>query len=181
MAQWKIDPAHSEVHFKVKHLVISTVTGRFTSFDATIESSQEDFSDAVIRFEADVKSINTGNAQRDAHLVSPDFFDAANHEKISFASAGVTVVSDHEMLVNGRLTLRGVTHEIALNVINNGTVRGFAGNKVAGFEIAGRVNRFDYGLQWNAVTEAGGVVVGNEVKIEILAEFTEVLAESKAA
>ncbi len=181
MAQWKIDPTHSEVIFKVKHLLVSTVTGKFASFDATIETSQEDFSDAVIRFEADVKSINTGNTQRDAHLASPDFFDAANHDKIAFVSTGVTVVSDHEMLVKGKLTMRGMTRDVTLNVINNGTVRGFAGNNVAGFEITGKVNRFDYGLQWNTVTEVGGVVVSNEVKIEILAEFTEVLAESKAA
>jgi len=181
MTTWKIDPAHSEVSFKVKHLVISTVTGHFGAFDATVESEKEDFSDAKISFEADVASVNTKNEQRDGHLKSPDFFDADNHPKISFTSSSVKRVSDFELKVTGNLTLRGVTKEVTLDVVYNGTVDGFGGARVAGFEIRTKLNRFDFGLQWNALTEAGGVVVSNEVKIEILAEFNKVEKKAKAA
>ena len=181
MAIWNIDPAHSEVNFKVKHLVISTVSGHFDKFEATIEASHDDFSDATISFSADVDSINTKNEQRDGHLKSPDFFDMAKYPKMSFVSTSVKKLSDYELQVVGNLTLRGVTREVALEVMYNGTVAGFDGRQVAGFEISGKLSRFDFGLQWNALTEAGGVVVGNEVKIEILAEFTKAQSASKAA
>jgi len=181
MTTWKIDPAHSEINFKVKHLVVSTVTGHFSKFDASIETSKEDFSDAKINFEADINSISTKNEQRDAHLKSADFFDAEKHPKISFVSKSVKKISDHEMRIIGNLSLRGITKEITLDVIYNGTVAGFGGTEVAGFEVRGKVNRFDFGLQWNAITEAGGVVVSNEVKIEILAEFNKVQEVVKAA
>ena len=181
MEKWKIDQSHSEVNFKVKHLVISTVRGYFENFDATIEKSTEDFSDARIIFTADINSINTKNEQRDAHLKSADFFDAENNPQMTFESTSVKVVSDHELEVAGQLTLRGVTKEITLNVIYNGIVSGFGDVQVAGFEINTKLNRFDYGLQWNALTEAGGVVVSNEVKIEILAEFNKVTEAVNAA
>jgi len=181
MTTWKIDPAHSEINFKVKHLVVSTVTGHFSKFDASIETSKEDFSDAKINFEADINSIDTKNEQRDGHLKSADFFDSENHPKMTFVSKSIKKVSDHEMKVTGNLTLRGVTKEITLDVIYNGTVAGFGGTQVAGFEVRGKLNRFDFGLQWNALTEAGGVVVSNEVKIEILAEFNKVQEAVKAA
>lgn len=181
MALWKIDPTHSEISFKVKHLVVSTVTGTFNSFDATIETAKEDFSDAKVTFEADVNTINTKNEQRDGHLKSPDFFDVANYPKMSFVSKSVRKISDFELQVVGDLTMRGVTKEITLDVVYNGTVAGFGGTQVAGFEISGKVNRFDFGLQWSAMTEAGGVVVSNEVKIEILAEFNRVQEAAKAA
>jgi len=181
MNTWKIDPTHSEINFKVKHLVVSTVTGHFSKFDASIETNKEDFSDAKISFEADINSISTKNEQRDAHLKSADFFDAEKNPKMSFVSKSVKKISDHEMQVTGNLTIRGVTKEVTLDVIYNGTVAGFGGTEVAGFEVRGKVNRFDFGLQWNAITEAGGVVVSNEVKIEILAEFNKVQEAVKAA
>src|SRR5574341_852211 len=117
MAFWKIDPAHSEVNFKVKHLVVSTVTGHFSRFDAIIESSADDFSDAQVSFEAEVNSINTKNEQRDAHLKSPDFFDSKKYLKISFVSTSVKRISDHELQVTGNLTMRGVTKKITLDAI----------------------------------------------------------------
>jgi len=181
MTHWKIDPTHSEVNFKVKHLLISTVRGHFNNFEASIEADKENFSDAKIKFEADTNSINTQNEQRDAHLKSADFFDAEKHPKLSFVSTSVKKISDHELEVKGNLSIRGITKEVTLNVIYNGTVAGFGGLEVAGFEISGKLNRFDYGLQWNALTEAGGVVVSNEVKIEILAEFNKVQSVVKAA
>ncbi|MEX1140653.1 MAG: YceI family protein [Bacteroidota bacterium] len=181
MALWKIDAAHSEVTFKVKHMVVSTVSGRFDTFNAAVESEREDFSDAKISFEADVATIDTKNEQRDGHLKSPDFFDAQKHPKITFISSSVKKLSGHELQVGGNLTLRGVTKPVALDVIYNGTVDGFGGARVAGFEIRTKLNRFDFGLQWNALTEAGGVVVSNEVRIEILAEFNKVQEAVKAA
>ncbi|NWG29016.1 MAG: YceI family protein [Ignavibacteriaceae bacterium] len=181
MTIWKIDPSHSEINFKVKHLVVSTVTGHFSKFDASIETNKEDFSDAKIYFEADINSINTKNEQRDGHLKSADFFDAEKHPKMTFVSKSVNKISVNEMKVVGDLTLRGVTKKITLDVIYNGTVAGFGGKEVAAFEVHGKLNRFDFGLQWNALTEAGGVVVSNEVKIEILAEFNKANEAVKAA
>jgi polyisoprenoid-binding protein YceI len=171
MATWNIDPTHSEVKFKVKHLVISTVTGHFNEFQATIDTNNEDFSDAAISFSANVNSVDTKNAQRDGHLKSPDFFDAAAHPELTFTSKNVTRKSPSDYLVTGDLTIRGNTREVTLNATYNGTVKGFGGGDVTGFEITGKVNRQDYGLTWSALTEAGGVVVGDEVKLEIFAEF----------
>jgi polyisoprenoid-binding protein YceI len=181
MTQWKIDPAHSEVGFKVKHLVVSTVSGTFDRFDARIEASSPDFRDMKVTFEADAGSINTKNAQRDDHLKSPDFFDAANHPKLTFASTSVKKLSDHEFEVAGILTMRGVTKPVTLEVVYNGTVGGFGGATVAGFEVRGKVNRFDFGLQWSALTETGGVVVGSDVRFGIQAEFNEVREAARAA
>jgi polyisoprenoid-binding protein YceI len=171
MTTWNIDPSHSEVKFKVKHLVISTVTGHFNEFNATIDTNKEDFSDAAISFSANVNSVDTKNAQRDGHLKSPDFFDAATHPQLTFKSKNVTRKSPSDYLVTGDLTIRGNTHEVTLNATYNGTVKGFGGIDVTAFEITGKVNRQEYGLTWSTLTEAGGVVVGDEVKLEIFAEF----------
>jgi polyisoprenoid-binding protein YceI len=173
MNYWKIDPVHSEVNFAVKHMLVSTVRGHFDRFDAIIESAKADFSDALVRFEADLGSLNTKNAQRDAHLKSADFFDAEHFAKLAFESTSVRQLSDHELEVTGNLTIRGTTREVSLEVLFNGVVDGFGGARVAGFEIHTKINRFDFGLKWNALTESGGVVVSNEVKIEILAEFNQ--------
>ncbi len=181
MAQWQIDPAHSEIKFRVKHLVVSTVTGHFNRFDATIEANKDDFSDAKIWFEADTNSVNTHNTDRDNHLKSGDFFDAANHPKMTFRSTSIQKVDDDEYKVLGDLTIRGTTKPVVLKVTYNGTVAGFGGQPVAGFEIEGKLNRFDYGLQWNALTEAGGVVVSPDVRLDIAAEFKKVQQATKAA
>ncbi len=171
MSYWKIDPHHSDVTFKVQHLLVAAVTGYFEKFDATIEASQEDFSDAVFRFEAETNSINSGNEKRDEHLRSVDFFDAASFPRMWFVSKAVRVVSDFELQIVGDLTLRGVNREIVLDAYYNGSVGGIAGGMVAGFEIRTKLRRFDFGLQWNGLTGDGNVLAGNEVKIEILGEF----------
>ena len=180
MAQWTIDPAHSEIKFKVKHLVISTVTGQFTKFSGTVDAENADFSDARIQFEADVDSITTNNAQRDGHLKSPDFFDASNHPRITFTSKSVARTSDGEYTVIGDMTIRGEKRPLTLQVTYNGTVSGFDG-EVAAFEISGKLNRQEFGLRWNAMTEAGGVVVSDEVKLEIVAELKKVVVEEAVA
>lgn len=181
MANWKIDTTHSEVKFKVKHLVISTVTGHFTRFNATISGDIEDLSKSKITFEADVDSIETKNTQRDEHLKSADFFDAQNHPKIHFTSKSVADKSEGEYAVTGDLSIRGNVREITLTALYNGTVKGFGGVEVSGFEITGKVNRQDFGLTWNALTEAGGVVLSDEVKFEIFAEFNKAVPAETAA
>lgn len=165
MATFKIDPAHSEIEFKVKHLMITTVTGKFTTFDATMESNEADFSDAKISFTADVNSINTGNEQRDAHLKSDDFFNAEQFPTIKFVSTGIKKLSDTDYELTGDLTIRDVTQNITLNVTYGGTMVDPWGQTKAGFEISGKINRKDFGLKWSVTTEAGGVVVSDEVKL----------------
>jgi polyisoprenoid-binding protein YceI len=171
MATWTIDTNHTEVTFKVKHLVISSVTGKFKTFEGTIESDKEDFTDGRIKFSADVNSIDTGNEQRDGHLKSPDFFDAPNHPQLTFVSTGITKKSDHEYTVTGDLTIRGVSKPVELQAEFGGTQKDFYGNTVAGFELEGKINRREFGLQWSAVTETGGVVVSDDVKLQINAEI----------
>jgi len=173
MKTWKIDPIHSEVKFRVKHLVVSTVTGMFKKFDANIESPGDDFSNSKISFEADIDSISTNNEMRDNHLKSPDFFDAANHPKLLFISKLFKKKSEEEYELTGDMTIRGITKEISLNVNYNGSVKGLDGNNIAAFEIYGKLNRFDFGLHWNALTEAGGLVVSSDIKLEIFTEMKE--------
>ena len=179
MNTWKIDSAHSEVKFKVKHLVVSTVTGQFKKFDANIETNSDDFENAKITFEADINSIDTREPQRDTHLKSEDFFDAANYPKLLFVSKSFKKKSADDYELTGDITIRGITKEIELDAVYNGTVQGFDGNDVAGFEISGKLNRMDFGLKWNAITEAGGVVVSNEVKLEISLELHKEIVEEK--
>jgi polyisoprenoid-binding protein YceI len=181
MSTWKIDPVHSEVKFKVRHLVVSNVTGHFEKFSATIDAEKQDFSDAKIYFEAEVDSINTKNDQRDGHLKSPDFFDAATYPKVTFVSRSVTKKNDNEYEVVGDFTIRGITKQITLKADYNGMVKGFGGAEVIGFSVTGKINRFDYELQWNGLTEAGGVVVSEEVRLEIDAEFNRAESAKKAA
>jgi polyisoprenoid-binding protein YceI len=179
MNTWKIDQSHSEIKFKVRHLVISTVTGQFNNFDASIETVNDDFTNAKIYFDADVNSINTKDEKRDAHLKSADFFDAENHPKLKFISKSFTKKSDDEYEVTGDMTIRGITKEVKLNVLYNGTVTGMDGKPVAGFDISGKLNRQDFGLKWNIALETGGVLVSDEVKIEIFAEIKKTEVESK--
>ncbi len=176
MAQWTIDPAHSEIKFKVKHLVISTVTGRFNNFSGTVQANRPDFSDARIQFKADVNSISTNNEQRDGHLKSPDFFDAGNYPALKFQSASIARKGEGEYALAGNMTIRGTSRPVILNVVYNGTVKGFEGD-VAAFEITGTLNRQDFGLRWNAMTETGGVVVSDDVKLDIVVELKKVEVE----
>lgn len=171
MSTYTIDPTHSEVVFKVKHLMISTVTGNFSSFNAAINSDNDDFSGANFSFDADIDSISTGNEQRDGHLKSADFFDAANHPKMTFTSTSMNKKSDSEFELEGNLTLRGVSKTIKLNGEYSGKMVDFYGNEKHGFEFNGKINRKEFGLEWGAVTEAGGVVVSDEVKIAVNAQF----------
>jgi polyisoprenoid-binding protein YceI len=171
MATWTIDPIHSEVKFKVRHLVVATVTGNFQTFSATLESEKEDFSDAKVRFEADIDSITTHNEQRDGHLKSADFFLATEYPKMTFVSKSIEKKSDSELTVTGDLSIRGISKEVKLDVAYNGTIIGFGNVPAAGFEITGKINRKDFGMTFNGLTEAGQIAVSDEVKIEINLEM----------
>lgn len=166
MAIWKIDSTHSDVEFKIRHLMITNVTGYFGKYDGTVESSSDDFTDAKISFEADVDSITTKNEQRDQHLQAEDFFHAAQYPKLTFVSTGVKKVDDENYKIAGDLTLRGVTKPVELAVEFSGIVKDPYGQTKAGFEIKGKVNRKDFGVSFNAVTDNGGLMLGEEVKLQ---------------
>ena len=172
--KWAIDPTHSEIQFKVRHLMISTVTGSFTDYNVQAESEEYDMMNAKVVFTAKLDSISTGNADRDAHLKSPDFFDASNHPEIKFVGTSVNPGdSKEEFRLTGDLTVRGTTKPITLDVEFGGIAKDPWGNTRTGFTVTGKLNRKDYGLTWNAVTEAGGVVVSDEVKIQCGVELVE--------
>lgn len=163
--KWKIDPAHSEIQFKVKHLMITTVTGYFKTFDCTVETETDDFNSTTnVIFTADVSSIDTNNEQRDTHLKSEEFFDMDKYGQVLFTGTRFETLQS-EATLQGNLTIRGVTKPITLNVDLGGTVVDPYGQRKAGFTITGKISRKEYGLTWNAVTEAGSVVVGDEIKI----------------
>jgi len=163
--KWLIDPAHSEVQFKVRHLMISTVTGHFRKFDLQVETEDDDFTKATsIVFTADVNSVDTNNAQRDAHVKSPDFFAAEEFPQIKFVSKKIEKKGD-DYLVTGDLTIRDITKSVSAEVVFGGIVTDPWGQTKAGFTIKGKIKRKDYNLMWDAVTDAGQVVASNEVRI----------------
>lgn len=165
--KWAIDPAHSEIDFKVKHLVISTVTGKFKSFTGTVINIGEnfDFHQAKVKLTIEVASIDTNQSDRDKHLKSEDFFYADQHPKIEFEGV-LTKKNDDEFTLSGPLTIRGNTKNVDLDVEFGGTMVDAYGNTKAGFEVSGKINRKEFGLNWSQVTEAGGIVVGDKVKIQ---------------
>jgi len=169
--KWMIDPTHSEVAFKVKHLVISTVTGYFRKFEGNAESTSEDFSGAAVAFSLDVNSIDTNQTDRDQHLKSADFFDTANFPSITFA--GKLVNHGGEYQLQGDLTLKSVTQQVTLEVTYGGTVADPYGQTKAGFEIEGKLNRKDFGLTWTAITEAGSVVVSDQVRLQLSVQLVK--------
>jgi len=171
---WKLDPTHSEVAFKVKHLVITTVTGYFRSFDGTVVTEDEaDFTTAKVNFSIDTSSIDTNQSQRDEHLKSADFFDADRYPGITFTSSSVKAKGGDEFILEGDLTIGEVTKPVTLNVEFGGTVTDPYGNFKAGFEVSGKISRKEFGLTWSAVTEAGAVVVSDDVKIQASVQFVK--------
>lgn len=163
---WNVDASHSVINFKVKHMMISTVTGSFEKFDGSVETINDDFKNAKFNFVADIDSVNTNNSDRDAHLKSEDFFGAENFPQLSFTSKSF----DGDKIV-GDLTIKGVTKEVILNTDYNGTAVDQYGQTKAGFEFEGEISRKDFGLTWNAVTEAGSIVVSDKVKMIASVQF----------
>ncbi len=177
--QWNIDPAHSEINFRVKHMMISTVTGGFETFSGKAETDGDDFSNAKISFAADTVSVNTRNEQRDGHLKSPEFFDAEQFPQVTFtASASTKADAEGNYTLNGDLTIHGVTKPVTLKVEFGGIAADPWGNTRAGFEINGEVNRKDFGLVWGAVTETGGIVLADNVRIQCHVELIKQQAQA---
>lgn len=174
--QWAIDPMHSEIEFKVKHLMISTVTGKFKTFTASAETEGDEFEGAHIKFSADINSIDTNNEQRDGHLKSDDFFNADTYPTLSFVSTSMTKNAQGGYELIGDLSIREVTKSISLAVEFNGTMTDPYGNHKAGFELSGSINRKDFNLKWSATTEAGGIVVSDEVKLICNIQLAKIVA-----
>jgi polyisoprenoid-binding protein YceI len=170
---WKIDNTHSSIGFSVKHLVISEVEGNFKKFSGSMTSAKSDFSDAKIEFLLETSSISTDNEQRDNHLKSADFFDAAKFSEIKFISTSFKKISGNKYKLKGDFTMKGITKQIVLDVIYGGTAEDPWGNIRAGFKIYGSVNRFDYGLKWNQMLEAGGAMVGKDVSLNCKVEIVK--------
>jgi polyisoprenoid-binding protein YceI len=170
--KWVLDPMHSEVQFKVKHLVISTVTGTFKIFEGSLETTSEDFSGANVEFSLDVNSIDTNQGDRDNHLKSADFFNAEQYPAIKFKSTSFTKDGDDYKL-DGHLTIKDVTKPVSLKAEFGGTATDFYGNVKAGFEVTGKINRKDFGLTWDGITEAGSIVVGEDIKLAINVQFAK--------
>jgi len=164
--KWAVDPMHSEVQFKVKHLMITTVTGYFQKFNIEAETEDEQFTKANrVVFTADVNSISTNNEQRDTHLRSAEFFDAEQFGEVRFESANYEKVGDDNYKLQGNLTIKGVTKPVTVDVEFGGIVVDPYGETKAGFTVTGKISRKEFGLTWNAVTEAGSVVVSDEIKL----------------
>ncbi|TMI72741.1 MAG: YceI family protein [Bacteroidetes bacterium] len=180
--KWALDPTHSELQFKVKHLMISTVTGQFNQFNATVDTEDNDFSKAKIDFTAEVDSISTNNAQRDAHLKNTDFFDAPNHPQIIFKSEKLEKVLEDEYRLTGTLAMRGTSKPVVLDVEFGGITVDPWGNTRAGFTVTGKINRQDFGVSFSAITDTGSILLGDEVKIIASVQFVkQAVAESVLA
>jgi len=164
ITKWVLDPTHSELQFKVKHLMITTVTGSLKSFSAELSSEGDDFNNAAISFKGDISSLDTGNADRDNHLKSGDFFEIEKFPTMDFKSTSMEKEGD-DYIVKGDLTIKDITKPIKLTAEFGGIATDPWGNTKAGFTLNGKINRTDFGLTWNAALETGGVMVSEEVKI----------------
>lgn len=171
--KWNLDNSHTNVKFTVTHMVISEVDGHFKDFSGTMTASKPDFTDANIEFTVKVASINTDNEQRDNHLKADDFFNAEKYPVMTFKSIAMKKLSANKYELSGNLTIRDVTRFVKFAVICGGTAKDPWGNTKAGFKATATINRFDYGLKWNTLMEAGGAMVGEDVTITINAEFAQ--------
>jgi len=168
---WVLDPTHSEITFKVKHLMISNVKGEFKNFNATVEG--EDFESAKIRTSIEAASVFTNSTDRDNHLKSADFFDAENFKELTFEGTSFKKVDDDEYKLTGLLTIKNVSKEVTLDVEFGGIMKDPWGNEKVGFSLEGKINRKDWGLNWNAALESGGVLVSEDVKIQAEVQFVK--------
>jgi polyisoprenoid-binding protein YceI len=178
---WTLDNLHTHVGFAVKHMMVTTVRGQFKQYSGTLDLDPDDFTKSKFEGEIDVASIDTGNSQRDDHLRTNDFFDAPNHPKITFKSTRIEKKGGDEYVVHGDLTMRGVTKPITLDVEFHGVAKNMHGKTVAGLGATGTINRKDFGVNFNALLEGGGVALGEKVKIEIDAEVLASEAVAKGA
>ena len=163
--KWVLDPTHSEIGFKIKHLMITNVSGNFNKFEVKAETNGDDFSNAKVSADIEVESINTNNAQRDAHLRAADFFEAEKFPLISFKSTGIQKLDEETYTLTGNLTIKETTKPVKLALEFGGVTKDPYGNYKAGFSITGKINRHEFGVSYNAVLETGGVALGEEIKI----------------
>jgi len=170
---WTVDNAHSNVKFSVTHMVISEVEGNFKVYSGFIQSSTQDFVDATVNFSVDVNSTNTENDMRDKHLKSDDFFNAEKFPTMMFKSTSWKKVDGQQYILEGDLTIRDITKRVSFAVVYGGTMKDGYGNTKAGFKGTTTINRFDYNLKWNALTEAGGAMVSKDVNITLNLEFAQ--------
>jgi polyisoprenoid-binding protein YceI len=168
---WSIDKSHTHILFGVKHMVISTVTGYFRIFDGKFVANGNDFNNAYIELTIDANSINTDNETRDKHLRSADFFDTKKYPSITFKSTNFKKTGDNQYELWGNLTMKEVTKQIKFDVELEGTIQDPYGNTRVGFKLSGKLDRFDYGLEWSKALETGGLVVGKEIKIDAEVEL----------
>jgi polyisoprenoid-binding protein YceI len=175
---WVIDPLHSDVQFKIKHLVISTVTGTFRKFEGNLVKKGDDFNNAKVNFKIDVKSIDTNQAQRDVHLRSGDFFAADKYPEITFESTTFVKAGDSNYKMTGNLTVRGVTKPVELNVEYGGSEDNGHGILKHGFEVTGTVNRMEFGMTWNKLTDTGGLGLGENIKLIANIQIEELVEET---
>jgi polyisoprenoid-binding protein YceI len=171
--KWVLDPSHSEILFKVKHLMITNVKGEFRKKAGEVISNGADFSDAKINLSMEVNSIDTNDEGRDGHLKSADFFDAENHKEITFVGSSLSKVDAENYKLKGMLTIKGISKEVSLDAEFGGINKDPWGNEKAGFSVSGKFNRTDWGLTWNAALEAGGVLVSEEVKLNAEVQFVK--------
>jgi polyisoprenoid-binding protein YceI len=179
--KWTIDNAHSELHFKVRHMMVSWVTGSFKQFNAEVETNGDDISTAKVRFTAEISSITTNNEQRDAHLRTGDFFDAENHPQLTFESSKLEKIDDENYKVYGTLTMRGVSKNIVLNAEFGGFAQDPWGNTRIGISVSGKINRKDFGVSFSMVSETGGILLGEETINANTQFIKQAVAETKAA
>lgn len=170
---WTIDPSHTRANFTVRHMMISNVHGQFDDISGTVEFNEDDSTQSSLNVKIGVASINTRDEKRDGHLKSPDFFDVANHPYLTFQSTQVQKTGENTGRVTGDLTIRGISKPVVLEVEYNGQAKSPWGTTSAGFSASGKLNRKDWGLNWNVALETGGWLVGDEIKISIEAEIVK--------
>ena len=173
--KWVFDPSHTKINFKVKHLMISNVRGTFDKFEGEVYTNGNDFSGAEINFKVFTNSVSTQEEQRDAHLKSPDFFDSEKYPEMTFRSASMKDLGDETYELEGILKIKDIEKTVKLDVEFGGLMKDPWGNEKAGFTVEGKINRKDWGLNWNAVLEAGGVMVGDEIRITCDVELLKVV------
>ncbi|MDR0230415.1 MAG: YceI family protein [Flavobacteriaceae bacterium] len=170
---WTIDPTHSEIGFKVKHMMFTNVSGKFNDFTATIKNDDAAFETSEISFTAKVASVDTNNEDRDNHLRSADFFEVEKYGELSFSSTNVQKKSDNDYAITGMLTIKEVTKEVTFKAEYSGLLTDPWGNTKIGLSLEGKINRKDFGLTWNAALETGGVLVGEDIKLFAEVQFAK--------
>ena len=173
VTKWSFDPMHSELGFKIKHMMLTNVSGSFTKFNVKVETNGDDFASAKIAASIDVASINTNNEQRDTHLRNADFFEVESHPNIEFKSTKIEKAGTDLFTVLGDLTIKEITKPITLHVEYNGVAKDPRGNMKYGFSLSGKINRKDWGISYNSILETGGVALGEELKINGEIQFVK--------